>query len=178
MFVISIAIALAAAFADQLIKNAVDANIGLYETRKFIPHVLSLTHIRNSGAAWSILEGRTWLLIALPAVMIIAALVYMYHERGKSRLALISLALVVGGGIGNLIDRVRMHEVIDYLKLELFDFPIFNFADMCVVVGAVLFCVYMFFFSDADEKESVKTDKNVKESEITDNDSSGADDGR
>ena len=156
MFIISLIIAAVSVVIDQLIKYIVDNSIELGGSVSFIPHVLSLTHIRNQGAAWSIMEGRTWFLVLMPVVVIAAALVFMYRNRGGSKLMLISLALVMGGGIGNLIDRVRMHEVIDYLKCELFNFPIFNFADICVVVGAALFCVYMLFF---DEKASKKAEE-------------------
>ena len=170
MFAVSLIIAVVAAVIDQLIKLYINSSIALNEERGFIPHVLSITHIRNSGAAWSIMEGKTWFLVLLPVVMIAAALWFMYRSRHGSRLALISLGLVVGGGIGNLIDRVRLHEVIDYLKCELFDFPIFNFADTCVVVGAVMFCIYMFFFDGSDKKEeSVKADNKPNESEKEDN---------
>lgn len=163
MFVVSLIIAIIAAAADQLIKLYINGSLKLYEERGFIPHVLSITHIRNSGAAWSIMEGKTWFLVLLPIVMIAAALWFMYRNRSGSKLALVSLALVVGGGIGNLIDRVRLHEVIDYLKCELFDFPIFNFADICVVVGAILFCIYMIFFDESD-----KTDKSANKSKKED----------
>ena len=167
MFVAAIIIAIVSAVADQLIKLYINGSLKLYEERSFIPHVLSITHIRNSGAAWSIMEGRTWFLVLLPVLMIAAALWFMYRSRNGSRLALISLGLVVGGGIGNLIDRVRMHEVIDYLKCELFDFPIFNFADVCVVVGAIMFCVYMIFFDESDKK-SKKADNNTDKSKTED----------
>ena len=167
MFVAAIIIAIVSAVADQLIKLYINGSLKLYEERSFIPHVLSITHIRNSGAAWSIMEGRTWFLVLLPVLMIAAALWFMYRSRNGSRLALISLGLVVGGGIGNLIDRVRMHEVIDYLKCELFDFPIFNFADVCVVVGAIMFCVYMIFFDESNEK-SKKADNNTDKSKTED----------
>jgi signal peptidase II len=170
MFVISIIIAAAVVAADQLIKHAVVGGIALYDTKNFIPHVLSLTHIRNSGAAWSIMEGKTWFLIGLPAAVIVFALWYMFKNRRGSKLALVSLALIIGGGIGNLIDRIRLKEVVDYLKLELFNFPIFNFADICVVVGAVLFCVYMIFFDESDKK-----DKKLKESKKEDGKHDGAD---
>jgi signal peptidase II len=153
MFFISIIIAAAAVAADQLIKLTVVKQIALYESKDFIPKLLSLTHIRNSGAAWSIMEGKTWFLIGLPIIVIAFALWYMFKNRNGSKLALVSLALVLGGGIGNLIDRIRLGEVVDYLKLELFNFPIFNFADICVVVGAVLFCVYMIFFDESDKKD-------------------------
>lgn len=157
MFVISLIIAALSVAVDQLIKLYINSNIELHEVHGFIPKILSITHVRNAGAAWSIMEGKTWFLILLPMLVITAAIVFMFKNRSGSRLCLLSLALVLGGGIGNLIDRVRMHEVIDYLKLELFDFPIFNFADICVCVGAVLFAVYMFFFD-----ESAKTDSKTK----------------
>lgn len=160
MFVISLVIAAVSAVIDQLIKLYINSSFEFNEVRRFIPKVLSITHVRNSGAAWSIMEGRTWFLILLPLAVIAAALAYMYKNRNGSKLCLVSLALVLGGGIGNLIDRIRMHEVIDYLKLELFDFPIFNFADICVVIGAILFCVYMFFF---DESENLDTKESADE---------------
>ena len=143
---------------DQLIKLYINSNFELNEVRKFIPHVLSITHIRNTGAAWSMMAGKTWFLIALPCVVIAAAVWFMYRNRHGSKLCLLSLGLILGGGIGNLIDRIRMHEVIDYLKCELFSFPIFNFADICVVIGAVLFCVYMFFFDESDKKKQEQND--------------------
>ena len=156
MFVISLVIAAVSVAADQIIKFIVDGNIALNEHIDVIPGVVSLTHIRNAGAAWSMMEGKTWFLVLMPIAVIAAALVYMYRHRSGSKLMMVSLALVMGGGIGNLIDRVRMHEVIDYIKCELFDFPIFNLADICVVVGAIMFCVYMMFFEESAKKDSKK----------------------
>ncbi len=156
MLVISFIIAAAAVAADQLLKLYIDKNIAFDEVRKFIPHVLSITHVRNPGAAWSIMSGKTWFLILLPCVIIAASIWFMVKNRHGSKLCMLSLALILGGGIGNLIDRVRMHEVIDYLKCELFSFPIFNFADICVVIGAALFCIYMFFFDESEKKDKKK----------------------
>lgn len=165
MFVISLVIAAAIVAADQLIKLAVVDKIALYDSKEFIPKILSLTHIRNSGAAWSIMEGKTWFLIGLPIIVIAFALWFMYKYRHASKFALASIAMVLGGGIGNLIDRIRLHEVVDYLKLEFFNFPIFNFADICVVVGAILFCIYMLFFDESDKKDSKSKESNKKDGE-------------
>ena len=159
MFIISLIIAAVSVVIDQLIKYIVNSSIGLGESLDFIPHVLSLTHIRNQGAAWSIMEGKTWFLVIMPIIVIVAALVFMYINRNGSKLMLVSLALVLGGGVGNLIDRVRMHEVIDYLKCELFNFPIFNFADICVVVGSAMFCIYMIFLDDKYKKDHQEQEK-------------------
>ena len=153
MFLTSLMIAAISVIADQMIKYLVDTSIELGDTIDFIPHVLSLTHIRNQGAAWSIMSGKTWFLVFMPIIVIVAALVFMYKNRSGSNFMLVSLALILGGGIGNLIDRIRLHEVIDYLKCELFSFPIFNFADICVVAGSIMFCVYMIFLDDKYKKK-------------------------
>ena len=171
MFIISLIIAAVSVIADQLIKYIVNNSIELNGSVDFIPHVLSLTHIRNKGAAWSIMEGQTWFLVLMPIAVIAVALIYMYKNRDGSKIMLTSLALVMGGGVGNLIDRVRMHEVIDYLKCELFNFPIFNFADICVVVGAAMFCVYMIFIEGkktapeqpAENAQTVPTEEQADE---------------
>ncbi|WP_124098644.1 signal peptidase II [Ruminococcus sp. Marseille-P6503] len=170
MFIISLAIIAVLTAIDQLIKFAVVKNIEIGEIIKVVKFgshdILSLTHITNDGAAWSIMSGKTWFLIGIPVAVIIAALVYMYKKRGGSRLQTISLSLVIAGGIGNLIDRIRIKEVVDYILFEPIDFPIFNFADICVVVGAVLFCIYIIFLEGkgqkyrSSESETEKADNN------------------
>lgn len=169
MFVISLITTIIIVAADQLIKLLVVAKLDILETVHFIPKILSFTHIRNSGAAWSIMEGKTWFLIGLPLIVIAFALWYMFKIRHESRFALFSLAMVLGGGIGNLIDRIRLKEVVDYIKLEFVDFPIFNFADICVVLGAIMFCIYITFLDKSENK-----DNKVKVSDKKDGDAVGS----
>ena len=124
MFVISLVIMAVLVAADQLIKLAVTNNLPLngqpVEVIKFGSFkVFSLTHIRNSGAAWSMMSGKTWFLIGLPVVVLIVAVIYMYKIRKGSKLELVSLAMVLAGGIGNLIDRIRVKEVVDYSSLSI-----------------------------------------------------------
>ncbi|MDO4943590.1 MAG: signal peptidase II [Ruminococcus sp.] len=156
MFVFSLVLIVVLTAVDQIIKFVVNDRIdpgSIIEVIKFGDvKVFSLTHIRNSGAAWSIMEGKTWFLIALPIAVCLIGLVYMYKIRKGSKLELVSLAMLVAGGVGNLIDRIRMSEVIDYIKFEPVNFPIFNFADICVVIGAVLFCVSIFITDVVKEK--------------------------
>ena len=99
------------------------------------------------------MPGKTWFLIALPIVVCGVALFYMYKLRNTKKLEMFSISLFVAGGIGNLIDRIRLHEVIDYIRFEPIDFPIFNFADICVVVGVILFAVSLFFDEKKDKNE-------------------------
>ncbi len=112
--------------------------------------VFSLTHIRNDGAGWSILGGQTVFLLVFTSLVMICILAYMTVKRKSlGKLDMICLSLIVAGGLGNLVDRVRMlvepdfNGVIDYINFEFINFPVFNFADICVVVGAIGYCVLM-----------------------------------
>ena len=156
-----VGIAAVIAAADQLIKYAVVQNFALGDVKELIHGVLSLTHIRNTGAAWSMMAGKTWFLIGMPLVIIVFALGFIYKNRHGSKLGLISMAMVLGGGIGNLIDRIRLKEVVDYIRADFINFPIFNFADICVVIGAVLFCIYI-ICSEESEKKDKKAEQSAK----------------
>ena len=158
MFIISIIIIAVSIAIDQILKFAVVENIDTGEIIKVIHFgdfdVFSLTHITNKGAAWSMMEGKTWFLVGFPLVVIIGGLVYMYFKRNEGKLLLVSLALLIGGGIGNLIDRIRLGEVVDYIRFEPINFPVFNFADICVVFGVIMLAVYFLFFDKSQKKKS------------------------
>lgn len=159
MFIFSLILIIILTAADQLIKLAVVKNISLYEVHEIIKigshKIFSLTHVKNNGAAWSIMAGKSWFLIGIPIIIILIGLVYLYKKRHDSKFLIISLSVLISGGIGNLIDRIRFHEVIDYIKFEPIDFPIFNFADICVVVGGVLFCIYFIIIDEINKKKKV-----------------------
>ena len=172
MFVFSLVLIAVLIFADQLIKIIVNSCIdigGVVEVIKFGDFKLfSLEHVRNSGAAWSIMQGKTWFLVGVPLIVCGLGVYYMYRQRDKSRLQLVSLAMLVAGCIGNLIDRVRLHEVIDYIKFEPVKFPVFNFADICVVVGALIFAIYIIFLDKPDKESKADIEKNdVHSDDIT-----------
>ncbi len=116
--------------------------------------VFSVTHVRNRGAAWSILEGKTYLLIAIAVIAIVIAFYFIFKGKIKSPVGIISLIMIISGGIGNLIDRVRIKEVIDFLKFDSISFPVFNFADMCVVAGAFIFCLWVILSDIKLKRES------------------------
>lgn len=117
--------------------------------------VFSITHVRNRGAAWSILEGKTYLLIAIAVIAIVIAFYFILKGKIKSPVGIISLIMIISGGIGNLIDRVRIKEVIDFINLDFISFPVFNFADICVVIGAFVFCLWI-ILSDIKTKREKK----------------------
>jgi len=137
---------------DQAIKYAIRANMTLRETIPIIEGVFHLTYIQNTGAAFGILQGQTAFLIALPAVLVVAILIYLHKKTNGSHVTLpLSLALICGGGIGNLIDRVAFGAVIDFIDFRIF--PIFNAADIFVCVGCGLLILHMIFF---DKPKSVE----------------------
>lgn len=110
-----------------------------------IPHVVSIVHRRNTGAAFSLFAGRT-ALITFVSVALMAMLLWLLLKAMRiSREGKLALAMLTGGGIGNLIDRVLLGSVTDYIRLSFIDFPVFNFADMLITVsiGALLLLTLM-----------------------------------
>ena len=145
MVFISLVLVVLLVLIDQGIKYFVITNIDLNESFYSFSigghNLFSITHVRNGGAAWSILEGKTALLTVIAAIAIIIVLFLIASGRFKLKLEAVMLSFIMAGGIGNLIDRIRYKEVIDYIQTDFMDFPIFNFADICVVVGAIGFCI-------------------------------------
>ena len=156
MFVFSLVLIVVLTVCDQILKLLVNQNIDMYETIEVIKlgttKIFSLTHVRNDGAAWSIMAGKSWFLIGLPIIIIAIGLVYLFYIRNKSKFEIISLSIMIAGGVGNLIDRIRLREVIDYIKFEPIEFPVFNFADICVVIGGILFCINVLVLEEKRKK--------------------------
>lgn len=144
---------------DQITKWLVVANMQLRESIVVIEGVLNWTYTRNLGAAWGILAEQRWVFMILSSVAIVLILWYLFKNHKESRFADLSLSLIVGGGIGNMIDRLFYKEgVIDFVDFCAFDFwtYIFNFADVCVCVGGgmlMLWCVLMLVKESKASKE-------------------------
>jgi len=139
---------------DQIIKAIVVNSLEVYESVKVIPNFFYLTLTRNDGAAFGIMSGGRWLFIFLGISVLIMFFKFMILDEKVSKFDFISYSLVIGGIIGNLIDRIIHGYVIDYLDFYVFkyDAPIFNFADMCIVIGTFMIIYTMFFGSDNNEK--------------------------
>ena len=127
---------------DQALKGWTVSHLELGESAPFIPAIMQLTRVHNYGAAWSSLSGKTVLLIAVTAVMMIAVAVLLLRRVVRHPLGVAACLLIFGGGIGNIIDRIRLGYVVDMFDLLLFSYPVFNLADCFVVVGAILGAVY------------------------------------
>ena len=146
--------AAAIAAADQLTKYLVVQNIPLYEKVPLLPGVLGLTHVRNQGAAFSSFQGMQWL-FALIFAGFTLAIFYEYFKKPMpfTRLERWCVAAIYGGGLGNMIDRVRLGYVVDMLETEFMSFPVFNLADCFISCGCVLLMAHLAFFNRKFWKE-------------------------
>ena len=149
MFYVILAVLLV--IADQAVKFAVRANIGFGQSIPFIPHVLDLTYVRNTGAAWSILQSHTWLLTLTSVVVVLVMCWFIVKGFFKNTLGRWAAALVLAGGMGNLIDRVVFGAVTDMFQTTFINFPIFNVADSCITVGVVLLFLYVLLYVGREE---------------------------
>lgn len=142
--IISIIVIAFSVIFDQLTKLTVVKLLELGESVEVIPGVFNFTYIHNRGAAFGMLDEHRWVFMVISTVAIVAILVYLFKFAPKSNLLRIGLSLVVGGGIGNMIDRVALGYVVDFLDFCAFDFWvwIFNVADACVCVGAGVIALY------------------------------------
>ena len=128
---------------DQWVKFEIVKNIQLGEVKPFIPKILSLTYLRNTGAAFSILENQQWLFAVITLVVIGAAIWYLSKHIKGSIWLLSSLSLIIAGGIGNFIDRMRQGFVVDMFQLDFINFAIFNVADSYLTIGVMVLVVMM-----------------------------------
>lgn len=131
---------------DQLLKWLVTLSMQPFESNVLLPGILRITYVQNTGAAFSLLEGSTVLLAVLTGIALIAAIFLMVSGRIEKTSYLIPVSMLIGGGIGNLLDRIVRGYVIDYIDVSFwpFDsFAIFNFADCLVVIGTILLLVFL-----------------------------------
>ena len=149
-------------FADQAVKFAVRANIPLGQTVPLIPHVMDLTYVRNTGAAFSILRQHTWLLTLTSVVVVLVMCALIVKGFFKNALGRWSAVLVLAGGMGNLIDRAVFGFVTDMFKTVFMEFPVFNVADCCITVGVPLLFLYVLLYMGKDERQNAEGDETEK----------------
>ena len=143
--------------ADQLAKYVTVACIPLYENRPFIPGLLRLTYVQNTGAAFSTFQGQQWLFALIFAIFTLAVL-YEYFKKpmGFTKFERWMIAAIYGGGLGNMVDRVRLGYVVDMLETQFMEFPVFNVADCFITCGCVVLMVHLVFFNKAFWKDEKK----------------------
>ena len=136
---------------DQVVKFLVRANIPLGGDVPFLPHILQLTYVQNTGAAFSLLEEHTWILTIVSLVVSVLRVVLLVKKVFSRPFAMAALSMVLAGAVGNLIDRALLGYVTDMFETLFMRFAVFNVADICVVVGGIAFCVYYLFFHGKEE---------------------------
>jgi signal peptidase II len=147
-------IALAVIAIDQWTKWLVVKYMQLGESIPIIPDVLYITSHRNRGAAWGILQGQFWLFYLITVIVVIGLIVYIQRLPRGERLFGVALGLMLGGAIGNFIDRLFRKEVVDFIHTYIgtYSFPVFNIADSSLTIGVVLLFIKMFFFSTSEKE--------------------------
>lgn len=137
---------------DQVVKYYIVANFSLGQVRDFIPKIVSLTYLQNTGAAFSILENQQWFFTLVTLVVIGAAVWYLFKNIQGSKWMLTGLTLIIAGGLGNFIDRIRQGFVVDMFQLDFVNFAIFNVADMYLTFGVAVLLLLIL----KEEKDGIK----------------------
>lgn len=144
---------------DQVFKLLASAYLKPVDTYPLIEDVLHLTYLENRGAAFGIMEGQKWLLIWGTGLILLIMILAVMIGKIPGTLPNVIVCVIIGGGVGNLIDRVYRGYVIDYIQVRFVDFAIFNFADICVVVGVAALVLYIFCHEFAARKKEGKEQK-------------------
>ena len=147
----------AVVIADQVTKFLTVAHIPLYADVPFLPGIVQLTYVQNTGAAFSSLEGQQWLFAVIFVVFTLA----VGYEFWKKTMPFTNLerwliVAVYAGGLGNMIDRLRLGYVVDMIETTFMDFPVFNVADIFITCGCILLMVHLVFFNKEFWKEEKK----------------------
>lgn len=158
--------------ADQITKYLVSHNFVMGESYKFLPGFIGLTYIHNTGGAWGMLGGYTWLLLSITIVVMLVCIALLLKCGVKDKLLFWAIMLVLSGGVGNMIDRIfRNGNVIDFLNFQFIRFPVFNIADCAIVVGAGLLLLHYFVDMIKESKQNrINPDKFIADSKKNEKD--------
>ena len=139
--------------ADQLVKYLVLTHIPLHGSVPFIPYIMDLTYVQNTGAAFSLFSEHTWVLTLCSLVLSILLAIAVWKKFFSHPLGRIPLTMLLAGAIGNLIDRATRGFVVDMFRTLFIHFAVFNVADICVVVGGIAAGLYYVFLYDKLERK-------------------------
>lgn len=152
LYILFLALGAAGLVLDQWLKAYVTANIPLGQAQSLLPGVVELRTVHNYGAAWSSFSGSRWLLVGVTCAIVVFVTVLLIRRMVRHPLGVAACCMVISGGLGNIIDRVRLGYVVDMFNLLFINYPVFNVADILVVCGAVLGCVYYLWFYERYDK--------------------------
>lgn len=138
--------------ADQLIKQWASAVLQPVGAITLLPGIVELRYYLNDGMAFSMLAGKQTLLIAMTSIMLVCVLALLLLRK-MNPWERVSWMLILGGGVGNLIDRVLNGEVVDYINVLFMNFAVFNFADICITTGVIMLMLWVVYDSIKKDKE-------------------------
>jgi len=145
--------------ADQGLKWWITSHLAIGESTSFLPGIMRFTRLHNYGAAWSSLSGKTVVLLVITTVLMVAVAVLLVKKIVRHPLGVSACLLILGGGLGNYIDRIFRGYVVDMFDLQFMSYPIFNLADCFVVVGVILGAVYyLWIYEKCDRKGKDEND--------------------
>ena len=143
---------------DQLTKYLVVNNLEIGESCLTIPHFIEVRYVRNYGGMMGTFEGMGRLLGAATILILAAGVILIILKKIRLGVPYVCITMIIAGGIGNLIDRMRLGYVIDFINVLFVDFYVFNFADCLVTVGAFLLIFYEIYSMIKDPKKKVESD--------------------
>lgn len=152
MAILCLVLAAAAIAVDQILKQLVLTHLVPVGTVTVLPGLLDFTYVENRGAAFGILQNQRWFFVVVTMVLCACIIYLLFRYKQHEFFSYGASALIIGGGLGNLIDRFHYGFVVDYIHVSFFP-PVFNFADCCVTVGTVFLMIHVLFFSDSAQKE-------------------------
>ena len=158
MIILYIAIIVIVPVLAEIIRSFILSGVKPVGTVTVIPGLFNLTYSENRGVAFGLFQDGTVFFAITTSIVIVAFLILLIKNYKKSKLFSVAAALIIGGGLGNLFERVFFGYVTDYLSLSFFS-PICNFADYCITAGTVCLVVYLLFFSDFLKSDKKKTDE-------------------
>lgn len=129
---------------DQVSKFYVSHTFEYLQTLPLIPKFIHFTYVQNYGAGFGILQNRRWFLVIV-GLCALGLVLYFYKKLPQDWLSRLAIGLALGGNLGNLMDRMRMGYVVDFLEFEFIHFPVFNIADSAIVVGMILLALKILF---------------------------------
>ncbi len=146
--------------ADQYTKILTVEYLKNAEDLQIIKNVLSLTYVENKGAAFGILQNGKIIFIAMTIIVTVLLILYTIKTKNNDKLYLTSICMIISGAVSNMTDRFTRGFVVDMIKTDFIDFPVFNFADMCIVCGAILLCIYVIFiYKEPEPKTSTSKEQ-------------------
>ena len=140
---------------DIVSKIIIDRYMMVDGSIKLVNNFLYITYVRNTGAAWSVFSSRTAFVVIISFLIILGIIYYIYKNKLEHRIEKIAYSMILGGALGNFFNRLTCGYVIDFIDVKIFkyDYPIFNFADVLIVMGVILLIIYTWRYGNGDSSK-------------------------